>query len=120
MGGRLWDPKAALAANGFAEPVDRRPVKRDALGWKAPAWTERAVLPPDSRRPEQDDSDDPRLHPENFPPARRWANYFEGWRDESKCLRVDRAIGEGKCVAFGCVAGVYSVGQILAQVYGPR
>lgn len=116
--GRLWNAEEARRANGFAEPVDRAPAVRDALGWTPPEYTRRAVMPPDSRRPCDDDPDDPRLHPENFPAERAWANYFAGWRDTARALRADRAVCEGKCVAFGAVAGVYSVEQILRQVYG--
>ena len=115
---RLWNPDEAKRANGLAEPVDRAPAVRDGLGWTAPDYTRRAVIPSDSRRPYDDDPDDPRLHPENFPSERAWAHYFAGWRDTARALRADRAVCEGKCVAFGAVAGVYSVEQILRQVYG--
>lgn len=117
---RLWDPDRARESNGCAEPVDRKAAMRDEKGWKPPAWSLPAVMPQDLRRPEEDDPDDPRLHPENFPPERRWANYLAGWRNQALCLRVDAAIGRGECVALGCSPGTYSVDQILAQMAAAR
>jgi hypothetical protein len=114
-----WNANTARRVNGFGNPVDRAPAVRDNDGRLVPEWRRRAILPPDLRVG-ADDPEDPRLHPENFPPARMWAHYFEGARDPRRCANLDRAIADGLCVALGAVAGVYTPAQILDQVYGRR
>lgn len=104
--------------NGCGNPVDRTPAVRDSDGYQAPEWKRRAILPPDFRQA-ADDPEDPRLHPENFPPMRMWAHYFEGWRDPARLRNMDKAMASGECVALGAVSGTYSVPNVLRQVYGP-
>ena len=116
MGKWSWNANTARRSNGCGHPVDRAPAVRDSDGRLAPEWKRPAILPPDLRQA-ADDPDNPHTHPENFPPARMWAHYFEGWRDPARLANMNRAVAEGKCVALGTVAGVYTVESILRQVY---
>lgn len=99
-----WDPAAARKANGCGDPVDRIVLRSGKEG--------AAILPADHRTPMEDSA---RLSPSDM-----WAGYFVGSRDPEKCRRLDEAVRAGKCVALGCVAGVYSEGQIFSQVFGDK
>lgn len=118
MGGKWsWDANRARKMNGCGNPVDRQAAVRDTDGRVQPEWKRQAIIPPDFRAP-ADDPQNPHTHPENFPAQRMWAGYFEGWRDPARCERLDGAVRRGECVALGCKAGTYRVGQILAQMFG--
>jgi len=111
VGGKnwAWDAQTAVRSNGCANPHLFERTTTDGRGVRVYENAGGRLLDPRGE-------DNPHTHPENFPPSRMWHGYFAESNDREKCVSADQAVRSGKCVAFGCVSGIYEVERILAQM----